>query len=233
MAKVLFFLELLVGLVVVPFWPGVDHGYAVLGVVLLGLVLVLTFGAVMAVHGVRKVVQAVFDAWYPSADPNRSTLVWALASAVFPVAGGLGGLIIVAAALSRLDLGGSWSPALTLGAFCLIWGFLGMLVGSALRRIVGRVREPGALWAVEPSFGVKFGLTPRELATARAVLDGLTYKDTATLLSISPATVKSHILSVYQKTGAGNKIELLRLVEAESHRIHQSVDGPPAPVAPS
>jgi DNA-binding CsgD family transcriptional regulator len=86
---------------------------------------------------------------------------------------------------------------------------------------------------MEQPFVDKFGLTTRELATAQAVLDGLTYKDTAALLSISPTTVKSHILSVYQKTGAGNKIELLRLVEAERARLHQKVNGPPVAAAPS
>jgi len=71
------------------------------------------------------------------------------------------------------------------------------------------------LLALPLEFCSRFGLTPREKEATQAVLDGLTYQGAGEKLFISPATVKSHVLSAYQKTGTGNKIELLRLVDGD------------------
>jgi len=53
------------------------------------------------------------------------------------------------------------------------------------------------------------GLSPRETEVARLLAGGYSYKGAAERLGISPATVKTHVLRVYDKTGAGNKLELL------------------------
>lgn len=58
-------------------------------------------------------------------------------------------------------------------------------------------------------------LTPRETEVARLLVSGYSYRGIAERLGISAATVKSHILKAYEKTGAGNKIELLRFADRE------------------
>ena len=231
MAKVLFFVQWIVALVVLPLWPGVDPHYALLGAWYLLLIVVLPSAAVTAVFGLRAAGGALADAWSPAPQPGRapqSVAALVLASRTFPLAGFVSWLAVTAAAFNSLRAEGSpMTQALVLGVFCLVWGFLGLLLGRILVQVVESLSERrSGLVVLSPAIGTHFGLTPRETETAQAVLDGLTYKDAAEKLNISPSTAKSHVLSVYQKTGTGNKIELLRLVEAETVRIHPSVHGP-------
>ena len=51
-------------------------------------------------------------------------------------------------------------------------------------------------------------LTPREVEIARRFSEGLTYKEIARQLHISPTTVRSHIQILYTKLGVANKAEL-------------------------
>jgi len=51
-------------------------------------------------------------------------------------------------------------------------------------------------------------LTLAERRAALLVADGLTYKEAAQRLSISPATVRNQLHSVYKKLGAVNKAVL-------------------------
>lgn len=53
-----------------------------------------------------------------------------------------------------------------------------------------------------------YGLSPRELEVALLLTEGASYKEIADCLSISLATVKTHAVRAYRKTGAGTKIEL-------------------------
>ena len=53
-------------------------------------------------------------------------------------------------------------------------------------------------------------LTPREKEVAQAYADGLSYKEIARDLGLSPTTVRSHLRSVYSKLGVTSKIELAR-----------------------
>jgi DNA-binding CsgD family transcriptional regulator len=231
MAKVLFFLQLIVALVVLPLWPGLDTQYTSWGLVYLAFVLALPAAAVLAVYGPRTGAQAWFDAWSTTKlgrRSDRSPACWALVLDTLPAGALLGGLVALIGALGHLDPAKPLPvQALVLVFFCLVWGFLGLLLGRVFQEVVVRLarQSPGSLLVLTPAIAGRFGLTPREVQAAQAVLDGATYKDAAKKLFVSPSTVKSHVLSVYQKTGAGNKIELLRMVEAQSDLIHQSVDG--------
>jgi DNA-binding CsgD family transcriptional regulator len=62
--------------------------------------------------------------------------------------------------------------------------------------------------AISPEFIKSKGLTPREAEVARLILEGKSYKSLCALLSISMPTVKSHISSIYKKTGTGNRLDL-------------------------
>jgi DNA-binding CsgD family transcriptional regulator len=63
----------------------------------------------------------------------------------------------------------------------------------------------------EQGFG-RFSLSPREREVALLLLEGLSYRDIAEKLCVSLATVKTHVNRIYVKTGAGNKMELSRML---------------------
>jgi two-component system nitrate/nitrite response regulator NarL len=66
-----------------------------------------------------------------------------------------------------------------------------------------------------------FGLTPREIEIARAVVAGYTNKEIARQSSISENTVKSHLLHIFNKLGASNRVELALF--AAHHRLLDGV----------
>ena len=51
-------------------------------------------------------------------------------------------------------------------------------------------------------------LTPRELEIATAYANGDTYRRIANRLFIAPATVRTHLATIYRKLGVSSKIEL-------------------------
>jgi DNA-binding CsgD family transcriptional regulator len=60
-------------------------------------------------------------------------------------------------------------------------------------------------------------MTGAELTVARLVADGLTNREVAERLFVSPHTVNSHLRHVFGKLGIKSRVELARLV-----RDHQS-----------
>ncbi|MDC7220626.1 MAG: helix-turn-helix transcriptional regulator [Spirochaetales bacterium] len=59
----------------------------------------------------------------------------------------------------------------------------------------------------------KFGLTEREAQIIRGIDRGLSYKEIAGELDISPNTVSNHITRIYRKTGIRSKVELLKKLQ--------------------
>ena len=55
-----------------------------------------------------------------------------------------------------------------------------------------------------------YGLTPREQEIARHVMTGLSYKEIADVLTISPRTVETHVYRIFRKCEVANKMELSR-----------------------
>lgn len=61
----------------------------------------------------------------------------------------------------------------------------------------------------------KLDLSDRELEVLRGVADGLSDKQVAGLLGISPKTVRNHISGIFDKLGAGNRVDaVLRAMRA-------------------
>lgn len=56
------------------------------------------------------------------------------------------------------------------------------------------------------------GLSAREREMAVLIARGLANKEIASQLGISPATVRTHIYNLYQKVGAGSRVELLNML---------------------
>jgi DNA-binding CsgD family transcriptional regulator len=60
---------------------------------------------------------------------------------------------------------------------------------------------------------LKYGLTDRETEIIRGIDRGLSYKEIAGELNISPNTVSNHITRIYRKTGIRSKVELLKKLQ--------------------
>jgi DNA-binding CsgD family transcriptional regulator len=82
------------------------------------------------------------------------------------------------------------------------------------RRVRSRLRELGVrrrLIAAEPETNGWAALTEAELTVARLVAEGLTNKEVADRLFVSPHTVNSHLRHVFSKLGIKSRVELARL----------------------
>jgi DNA-binding CsgD family transcriptional regulator len=82
------------------------------------------------------------------------------------------------------------------------------------RRIRSRLRELGVrrrLVAAEPETSGWAAVTTSELAVARLVAGGLTNREVAERLFVSPHTVNSHLRHVFAKLGINSRVELARL----------------------
>ncbi|MEV0830137.1 helix-turn-helix transcriptional regulator [Nonomuraea rubra] len=81
-------------------------------------------------------------------------------------------------------------------------------------RALGELRAAGES-AGAPEAGVLSMLTPQELRIAVAVGEGLTNREIAAQLFLSPRTVDYHLRKVFQKADITSRGELMRLVLAE------------------
>ncbi|MFA6506698.1 MAG: helix-turn-helix transcriptional regulator [Treponemataceae bacterium] len=59
-----------------------------------------------------------------------------------------------------------------------------------------------------------FNLSAREREVAELLFNGGSYKEIAYALNISMATVKTHVVNIYEKTKVKNKAELIRLLQS-------------------
>jgi len=82
------------------------------------------------------------------------------------------------------------------------------------RRVRSRLRELGVrrrLVTAEPETSGWVALTMSELTVARLVAEGLTNREVAERLFVSPHTVNSHLRHVFSKLGINSRVELARL----------------------
>src|SRR5260221_3206309 len=82
------------------------------------------------------------------------------------------------------------------------------------RRVRSRLRELGVrrrLITAEPETNGWAAMTAAELAVARLVAEGLTNREVADRLFVSPHTVNSHLRHVFAKLGINSRVELARL----------------------
>lgn len=126
---------------------------------------------------------------------------------------------------ARMGGGGdSWpslGPLAALGVFALVAVELfGILVTESQTAATpsqgdssGAVARIAARCIAEP-------LTKREVEVLGLLLEGFRNQDIAERLGLSASTVKNHVYSVYQKTGAATRVELARMGEAPREEEH-------------
>jgi DNA-binding CsgD family transcriptional regulator len=131
-----------------------------------------------------------------------------LARAIF-AASGL--LFIAAGFLCRYRLFASSYPQRELAfvTTLLIWD----LAATALSVAFGPGESPeGPVVSVPDAFIREASLTAREAETLELLAGGASYKDISTALGVSLPAVKKRISSVYRKSGAANRVELVNIL---------------------
>jgi DNA-binding CsgD family transcriptional regulator len=89
------------------------------------------------------------------------------------------------------------------------------------RRVRRRLRELGVRRRIVPSEAQDSGwaaMTASELSVARLVAEGLTNREVADRLFVSPHTVNSHLRHVFGKLGINSRVELARLAGDNQQR---------------
>jgi DNA-binding CsgD family transcriptional regulator len=116
-------------------------------------------------------------------------------------------------------LGSSAFPvkgSLSLPACYGIWST--SFIASRLKRSAesaGAARPPAERSSPGAAFISRYGITAREGELLGLLVRGLSYKRIMAELSISMPTVKSHVSSLYRKTGTANRLELADLVQKD------------------
>jgi DNA-binding CsgD family transcriptional regulator len=87
--------------------------------------------------------------------------------------------------------------------------------------MLGAQSEAVALYVTDPRKPVEtqeeilqrlFGLTPREAAVLRILVEGEDLQSVAARLGIGIETVRSHVKHIMERTGASRQAELVRMV---------------------
>lgn len=86
------------------------------------------------------------------------------------------------------------------------------------RRAQAELRATGESDGAPPP-GVLDALTPQELRIAGLVADGLSSKQIAARLFLSPRTVEYHLYKIYPKLGIGSRTDLARLVVLQKAQV--------------
>ncbi len=105
------------------------------------------------------------------------------------------------------------------------FGLLGVVLAFAVRHLF---RPSGAADPVlTQEFVDRFGISNREREIVSMIMQGYPNRTVGERLYISDRTVKNHISSIYRKTGAVNKVQLLNMVRNHpgDDRPRQSLSG--------
>ena len=93
--------------------------------------------------------------------------------------------------------------------------YLGFVI-MALVFLAGYFGEPttGEAFSLPEDFVNRFGISQRERDIIEMMAQGLSNSAIADRLYISTVTVKNHVYHIYRKTGAGNKVQLLNMINS-------------------
>jgi DNA-binding CsgD family transcriptional regulator len=91
-------------------------------------------------------------------------------------------------------------------------GFVIMALVYLVRYFAEPVRAPS--FSLPEDFLRKYGISHREGDIIEMMAQGFSNSAIAEKLFISTLTVKNHVYHIYQKTGAGNKVQLLNMINS-------------------
>jgi DNA-binding CsgD family transcriptional regulator len=111
------------------------------------------------------------------------------------------------------------------GRWLLLYG--SRLSGGADGR-TAVIIQPAAPQEVGPLVALAYGLSERERQVTRLCLKGRSTKEIARTLGVSPYTVQDHLKSIFDKTGARSRGELVGQIFLE-HYVPRWEDVPDAP----
>jgi DNA-binding CsgD family transcriptional regulator len=104
---------------------------------------------------------------------------------------------------------GRWPyGALLQPSIAVAWNLLSLAWAFAYEGS-GTLARPASV-EPDPARAKAAGLTERELELARLLASGAANKEMAASLGLSPNTVRNHVHNIYEKTGARNRVELVR-----------------------
>jgi DNA-binding CsgD family transcriptional regulator len=226
MARTLFFLEALTVAAMALLYPAIAADFSAFLLSPLAAAFLLPLAAALAAGSLPRIFEALAAA-FSGRRPRLSE--GCAASAIEEFSGYarlsalVGFLLSSAGALMRLGANEARRPAvlswIIFGAYLCLYGCLEALILATLSRAAGRLQAISANADMEGAasdlFARRYGLSPREVETAAAIVSGSSYKETAAILGVSLATVKAHITSVYRKTGTRDKIGLVLLLRQE------------------
>jgi DNA-binding CsgD family transcriptional regulator len=92
--------------------------------------------------------------------------------------------------------------------------FMVVLSAIAISVFVRHLAMPQTLMdsdALSAGFIRAFGITPREAEVIGLVGRGLSNKEIADRMHVSLTTTRTHLYNIFQKTGAGSRVDLLRI----------------------
>jgi DNA-binding CsgD family transcriptional regulator len=113
------------------------------------------------------------------------------------------------------DLGAARSRVQTRsGRWLLLYG---TRLSGGDRARVAVIIQPAAPHDVAPLVALAYGLSERECQITRLCMKGLSTKEIAQQLSISPFTVQDHLKSIFHKTGVRSRGELVGQVFLEHY----------------
>ncbi|HST38330.1 MAG TPA: helix-turn-helix transcriptional regulator [Conexibacter sp.] len=92
----------------------------------------------------------------------------------------------------------------------------------------GGAAQADATHAPPPAWSL---LTPREREVAQLVVEGLSDREIAARLVLSPHTVRQHLKRIYSRLGVGSRVQLVRLALGAEARPEPSRGAAPAPAA--
>ena len=105
----------------------------------------------------------------------------------------------------------------------------GTTLGGRTEKRIAVIIHPAAPHEVAPLVAQAYGLSERERRITRLCLKGLTTKEIAEALHISPYTVQDHLKSIFDKTGTRSRAELIGQVFLEHYASRfEDLDTPPA-----
>lgn len=84
---------------------------------------------------------------------------------------------------------------------------LGIWLGA---RVLARRRGPAPAFDGNPAAQAALGISPREMAVLGELAAGLSNKEIARKLGVSPNTVKTHVANLFAKLEARRRTEALR-----------------------